>query len=135
MLTIFDAPDSNVACTRRESSNTPLQALTLWNDPVFMECAQAMAQRVIKESPDETIEQRIRYAFTLSLSRAPTREESQDIRELYALSLKAYQDDTELVDDIAGKTSQPGSVSAAEFAAWIAVARTLINLDEFITRG
>ena len=66
MLIEFDAADSNAACTRRERSNTPLQALTLWNDPVFVECAQHLGARLLKEVPaDEdnavnVIEKRIR---------------------------------------------------------------------------
>ena len=50
MLMTFDAPDSNATCARRERSNTPLQALTLLNDPVFVECAQAPGRRIVRRS-------------------------------------------------------------------------------------
>ena len=49
MLMTFDAPDSNVCIARRPRSNTPLQALTLWNDVVFTECAQHLGRRVVQE--------------------------------------------------------------------------------------
>src|SRR5439155_21372680 len=48
MLLTFDSPDSNVCCVRRERSNTPLQALTLLNDAVFFDCAQALGRRVVR---------------------------------------------------------------------------------------
>jgi hypothetical protein len=50
MLMTFDAPDSNTSCARRERSNTPLQALTLLNDPVFFECAQVLGKKVAHET-------------------------------------------------------------------------------------
>ena len=62
MLMTFDAPDSNATCTRRERSNTPLQALTLLNDPVFFECAQALGARedVVREEPEAQEEGELR---------------------------------------------------------------------------
>ena len=72
MLISFDAPDSNTACSRRERSNTPLQALTLLNDPVFFECAQQLARRVVEEGPDD-VEGRVRRGFRLCLARGAGR--------------------------------------------------------------
>jgi hypothetical protein len=76
MLMNFDAPDSNVACTRRSRSNTPLQALNLLNDPVFFEASQALAHRVLSERKPSTPE-RIERAFQLCLGRRPTERERQ----------------------------------------------------------
>src|SRR6185369_6231740 len=81
MLMTFDAPDSNATCTRRERSNTPLQALTLLNDPVFFECAQALATRVTATSANPP--ERIRRAFQFCLSRAPTKPEQARLQQLY----------------------------------------------------
>jgi hypothetical protein len=102
MLMNFDEPDSNVACSRRRTSNTPLQALNLLNDPVFYEAAQAFAWRIehLRGSPGE----RIASAFDMCLARPPKAPEQQRLERL-----------------------------AAE-AGWLAVARTLLNLDEFLTR-
>ena len=61
MLMTFDAPDSNVTCTRRDRSNTPLQALTLLNDPVFHECAQALGRRMMNESSSSDSAARLKF--------------------------------------------------------------------------
>src|SRR5207249_12330100 len=65
MLITFDAPDSNTTCPRRERSNTPLQALTLLNDPVFFECAQALGKRVAAKPG--AVEDRIKKTFQFCL--------------------------------------------------------------------
>jgi len=136
MLTLFDAPDSNTACTRRESSNTPLQALTLWNDPVFMECCRALAGRVAREVPPgpDAARQRIDHAVALCLSREPEQEERADLMRLYRRSLAQFEADPRGVADLLGGVTLPDSTSPPELAAWTAVARALINLDEFITK-
>src|SRR5205823_14080902 len=69
-LTVFDAPEANSACTRRNRSNTPLQALTLLNDQAFFEFAQGLAARVLRGVPTDDSE-RLRHAFYLMLARPP----------------------------------------------------------------
>jgi len=139
MLMTFDAPDSNVACTRRERSNTPLQALTLLNDPVFFECAQALGRRIVVEAPRTadaatTLTERLRYGFRLCLGRAPTPEELADLAELYAGELALAEADPTGAATLAGGEPRPEGASQAELAAWIVVGRTLLNLDELISR-
>ena len=111
MLAAFDAPDGNQACVRRDRSSTPMQALTLLNDPVFDECARVLGQRMAKESQDRA--HRLRFGFQLCLTRPPADD------ELAVLS--------QLIDE----QQQAG---ASEAAAWQGVARALLNLEEFITR-
>ncbi|MCY2967235.1 MAG: PSD1 and planctomycete cytochrome C domain-containing protein, partial [Planctomycetota bacterium] len=82
MLMTFDAPESNIVCTRRERSNTPLQSLTLLNDPVFVECAQALGTRVYREQPAELVP-RIDRLFSLCLARSPSTEERQTSQDLF----------------------------------------------------
>src|SRR3989442_408359 len=82
MLTAFDAPSTTFSCPRRERSNTPLQALTLLNESVFVQCSQALARRVAAEKA-APLEERIRYAFQLCLGRPPTIEEAADLKELF----------------------------------------------------
>src|SRR5205814_1778050 len=96
MLLTFDAPDSNVCAARRERSNTPLQALTLLNDAVFVECARAFGRRILAETPGQGTEARIRHAYTLGLARGPSPEESSVLLALHSQALascRAHPDD------------------------------------------
>jgi hypothetical protein len=132
MLLTFDAPDSNLACVRRERSNTPLQALTLLNDAVFVECAQALGRRALKEEQGGT-EARLRRLFRLCVCREPTDAERERLAKLYADLLALCKEKPEEAAKLAGK-DRPADVDAAEAAAWTATARALLNLDEFVTR-
>ncbi|HYI93754.1 MAG TPA: DUF1549 and DUF1553 domain-containing protein, partial [Bryobacteraceae bacterium] len=123
----FDAPDSNVACTRRSRSNTPLQALNLLNDPVFFEAAQGFAIRLLAETTSD----RVDHAFLLALGRKPTAKERE--------RLAKYVDDQQTyfqANPTAAKALNPTATAAepAEVAAWVAAGRVLMNLDEFIVR-
>ncbi len=109
-LTVFDAPEALSACTRRNRSNTPLQALTLLNDQGFFELAQALAKRILGECKGENGE-RIVYAFRLCLGRQPSERERQALKRLLARQHEAKPLD-----------------------AWTSIARVLLNLDECITR-
>lgn len=110
-LVVFDAPDALVACTRRTRSNTPLQALTLLNDQAYVEHARALAKRIV-EMPMASDSERLDFAFRVCLSRAPQGNEKAVLSDLLALG---------------GPTQAPEK-------SWLMVARTLLNLDEFITR-
>ncbi len=107
LLINFDAPSSLVTCTRRERSTTPLQALTLLNDPVFFEAAQALAARVSSQPGD--LPRQIDYAFELSLGRPPQPDERRQLMHYY-------------------DSAKPAAT------AWTGLASVLLNLDEFITR-
>jgi hypothetical protein len=132
MLLTFDAPDSNLCCVRRERSNTPLQALTLLNDAVFVECAQALARRVLATGLADT-DDRLVLAFRLCTARKPTPTERARLRrlldEVRALCVEDEAGAWKLVGD-----RPPVGVGAAEAAAWVVLARTLLNLDEVVTR-
>ncbi len=131
MLMTFDAPDSNVCVVRRERSNTPLQALTLLNDAVFVECAQALGRRIAAEQPGSP-PARIRHAFLLCLGREPSRAEAERLTQLYEELLQSCRARPEEAAKLAGK--EPAGGSVAETAAWVALARAILNLDEFVTR-
>jgi hypothetical protein len=133
MLMTFDAPDSNLCCVRRERSNTPLQALTLLNDTVFVECARALAGRVIEEEKGGTAA-RLRYAFRLCVARSPTEREQARLERLFAELCELAERDPAGAGKLAGM-SRPGTeASVAERAAWVALGRMLLNLDEVVTR-
>ncbi|MGH7169960.1 MAG: DUF1549 and DUF1553 domain-containing protein, partial [Gemmataceae bacterium] len=128
MLMTFDAPDSNVCCVRRERSNTPLQALTLLNDTVFVECARTLGQRIAAR--DGGTEERIRYGFRLCLSREPTDSERSRLVRLFEELRIECRDKPREAARLAGTKEN----ASPEMAAWVALARTLLNLDEFVSR-
>ncbi len=131
----FDAT-ARIACTvRRSRSNTPLQALTLLNDPVYVEAALALARRVLTERPDAITENRLRHAFQLCLARQPNAQEIAALAGLLAQQSAAYTKDPAAARELIGKANVPPPLSASELAAWHAVATALLNLDEMITKG
>jgi hypothetical protein len=139
MLMTFDTPDTNECAVRRVTSNTPLQALMLWNDPVFVEAAQSLGLRIVREigsagNEEATARARARQAFRLTVSRHPSDDELADVLALYQAQLAACRANEKAASAIVGKEPVPPGVTTAEAAAWIGVARALINLDEFITR-
>jgi hypothetical protein len=148
MLMTFDSPDSNVACTRRERSNTPLQALTLLNDPAFVECAQHLATRVLKELPGDASQanaqaghgapglhdRRLAHAFRLCLGREPAAEELVELARLWEAERALCPTEPDALKGLLGAAPFPAEVEPVAAAAWVAVARMLLNLDEFIVR-
>ncbi len=111
-LVNFDAPAGNLSCSRRESTTTPLQALNLLNDPVFIEAAQGLAYRILHETPGTSraaFRERLDYAFNLCLSRPATASEAARLERLFDSQAKPEE-------------------------AWGAVARVILNLDEFLHR-
>jgi hypothetical protein len=132
-LMTFDAPDANTACTRRARSNTPLQALTLANDRVFVEAAQALAARVLREAPSPSDDERIRYLYRLCFARHPAGGEVARLLELLNRERAAFAASPSNAERVAGAL-RPEAVPAPEAASWAALARVTINLDEFITK-
>src|SRR5581483_2166105 len=131
MLMTFDAPDSNVTCTRRERSDTPLQALTLMNDPVFFECAQALGKHLADE-PGAT-DERLRHAFVRCLAREPSKQELARLLQLYNDQMRLLKDSPDNASKISGD-KPAGTMSMDERATLVAVSRVIMNLDEFVTR-
>jgi hypothetical protein len=132
MLATFDSPDSHVTCTQRDRSNTPLQALIVLNDAAFFECAQALGRRVL-ERPGSTSE-RIGYAFQVCFARGPDSEELARLERLLQEQLAIFRVERGVPAALVGDTPLPDGTDLAEAAAWIGVARALLNLDEFLTR-
>lgn len=131
-MSVFDFPDANVTCTRRNRSNTPLQSLTLANDQQFVEMAQGLAVRVLG-GPASGDAARLQYAFRACLSREPLPAEAARLARLLAAQRAEF---AAHLKDAERLTPPLVTVKAnvQEFAAWTAVARVLLNLDEFITR-
>jgi mono/diheme cytochrome c family protein len=135
-MATFDAPSREICSVRRIRTNTPLQALVTLNDPVYVEAAQALARRVLKEggsSPDE----RIRFALLAATGRPAADEQVATIRGLLDSEHKHFQSDKAaaklLATDPLGPL--PAGVDEAEAAAWTVVANVLLNLDAVLMRG
>lgn len=132
MLTAFDAPDTTVSCTRRERGNSPLQALTLLNDPVFVECAQHTGKRLMREAGSAPYEWTT-YAFQLCLGRKPSVSELERMLSFIAEQRKMMK--MLSVEQLREFVGEPLSdVDLVQQAERVALARVLMNLDEFITR-
>jgi hypothetical protein len=128
----FDAPDPTRSCARRERSNTPLQALTLLNDPVFVEMAQALAERLFRERPRASTDERIDYAYRLCVNRPARPAEVARLRKY----LDAQRTQLEKERDSA-RSFLPWrleTVAVEEGAAWAGLASIVLNLDAFVTR-
>ena len=131
-MTVFDFPDANVTCTRRVRSNTPLQSLTLANDLTFVEFSRGLASRLLA-APMNDDSQRITLACELCLSRQPSSQELARLRGYLDEQRSHFASDLKSAADFA-PNPLPADIAAPEAAAWMAVSRVLMNLDEFITR-
>ncbi|WP_102017635.1 PSD1 and planctomycete cytochrome C domain-containing protein [Rhodopirellula islandica] len=137
-LQVFDAPKGDAACVRREQSNTPLQSLVLMNEPQFVDAARALAARILREASADDA-QRIQVAFRWCTSREPDAEEVQILLRLLQQQRDHIADGNlnlpELLGVPAGLCQQLTGFEAAELAAWMTVSRTILNLDETITKS
>jgi len=133
LLGAFDAPDATSACTRRLRSNTPLQALTLLNDEAFVEFAQGLAARVLRDRPDGDDAARLEYAFRLCTGRMPGDDERRALGELLASQVASFAGAPEEAKTLCGDRC-PKGFEPQRFAAWVMASRVLLNLDETITR-
>ncbi len=131
-LTTFDAPNFTQTCTRRARSNTPLQSLTMANDQALFELAQAFGQRLLTSPADDDLA-RLQRGFRLALVRSAESPELERLAAYLTQQRAAWADSPEDAKRFAG-SAFPEGTPAAEAAAWVSVARVLMNLDEFITR-
>ncbi|MDX2268138.1 MAG: PSD1 and planctomycete cytochrome C domain-containing protein [Bryobacter sp.] len=131
LLANFDAPKSTVTACKRDRSNTPLQALNLLNDPVFLEAAQALAVRTLTEAP-ANYRSRLDAAFAFALGRPATDAEALRLSD-YLEKQETLLDGDEKALAALAPVSLPG-VSRTHQAAWTGLASIVLNLDEFITR-
>ncbi len=133
-LSTFDAPDAADACVRRERSNTPLQALTMMNDGVFVEAAQLLALHVLFQSPAEA-PKRLQKLFRLVLNREPRAEELSRLRAFHSEQKTRVQNGgAEALKTLGTHAKAVQHSEAVEAATLVATARVILNLDEFINR-
>ncbi len=132
-LLMFDAPDATSTCTRRNRSNTPLQALATLNDLAFIEFSQGLAQRVLREG-GSTDAERIDYAFQLAAARAPRPAEREKLRSFLANRLDEFRTTPERATEILKMPISDDKADMPLIAAWTSASRLLLNLDSFLTR-
>jgi hypothetical protein len=133
MLT-FDAPNREVCTLRRARTNTPLQALTTLNDPVYVEAAQALARRMVAEG--KTPEEKVKHGIRLCLTRPATDREVTRLVQLYNEAKADFAKDAERAKQFATNPlgMPPAGTDLPDLAAWTMVANVLLNLDEMFMR-
>ena len=138
-LTSFDAPNADFACARRVRSNTPLAALVSLNEPIFVEAAQAMALRILREG-GATDEERVDYAFRLCLGRNATADEHAELLSLLTNRRRRLAEGWISINaiatgDLATSPSVPDETNPQDAAAWTIASRVLLNLDETLSKN
>ena len=135
-LKAFDAPTREECTAQRAQSNTPLQALALLDDPTFVEAAREFAVRILREDA-ATDSERIALAWRRALARSPDARETGVLAQLLASQRASYLREPAAAAALlsVGLTPAPDDLDPVEVAAWVAVARAILNLHETITRS
>lgn len=138
VMTSFDAPNADIACARRPRSNTPLSALTSLNEITFVEAAQALALRILKEG-GKNDDARASYAFLLCTARPAKNMEREEVLRLLTSNRARLQRGELQARPIAfSKFTKledlPVDATPNDIAAWTIVSRVLLNLDETLCR-
>ncbi len=136
MLVNFDAPARDECAAERPFSNSPQQALTLLNDPTFVEASRVMAERLLSENPKVDFDGLLDAAFLRAIARPPTDSERTALNSLFTLQFEYFTaQPTEAATLLAVGNYPTGNVSTpSELAAWSQVCRVILNLHESITR-
>ncbi len=134
-MTTFDAPARTVCTIARPRTNTPLQALVTLNDPVYVEAAQALGRRIVKDG-GKTLESKLTFGFRLCLSRPPHATELKRLTELFTRAQEQYTKNPKLAQQMATDPigPLPAGMQPPEMAAWTVVGNVLLNLDETLAK-
>jgi hypothetical protein len=134
-LLAFDAPSREECAAERPVSNTPQAALVLMNDPTYVECARVFAARLLREREGTDVA-RIAWAWREALSRQPEPREVALLVDLLTESRAAFAADESAARSLlaVGQTAPP-EANVRELAAWTAVARAILNLNETVSRN
>ncbi len=134
-MSVFDAPDREKCVARRATTNTPLQALVLMNDPTYVEASRRLAERALLEGGKD-VNSKISFAFRSATARKPTMLESRVLRDLLTQQLARYRSDKKAASEFLkiGTLTADSKLDQAELAAWTMVMSAILNLDETITK-
>ncbi|HCS54862.1 MAG TPA: hypothetical protein DIW81_25300, partial [Planctomycetaceae bacterium] len=135
-LSILDSPSRESSCVRRERTNTPLQALLFFNDPQYLECAQGLAMRSLKEageSPQATVQQMYRLCTCYPLDSTQV----DFLVQGYQNDLARFQSDPEAAQKLLAETPIPGQdqFPPEELAAWTLTANLMLSLDITVNKN
>ena len=135
MLKAFDAPTREECTAQRPASNTPTAAMTLLNDPTFVEAARVFAQSIVPTAKNDS--QRLSNAYAAAVSRLPS--DSEQVLMLSQLNKwKAdYEADKVGAEQLIqiGTKPRDQTIAAPELAAWTNICRAILNLNETVTRN
>lgn len=131
----FDAPNREVCTYLRQRTQTPLQSLALMNDPVYIEAARGLAERVLREEPNDN-SKRLLLEFRHTLGRIPKKDELAILQKTYDQQKANFTEDKEGADKLlrVGESAMPEKADKVELAALTAVANVLLNLNETISK-
>ena len=135
-LKAFDAPERQECTAERTTSNTPLQALVVLNDPTFVEAARVFAQNVLAKSGSSS-SRRLDSAFRRAVGRPPSKSEKEELHKLLEGQIERYRKEPGEAKKLVtvGQAPLPANLDPPELAAWTAVCRAILNLHETITRS
>ena len=131
----FDAPDRASCVVQRSRSNTPLQALTLMNDPAYVEMAVALASRIIRDNPEASLRTRLEYAVRLCVARTPATEELTALQDLWNQERDRFAATIQQAESLIPPDQRLTTIPLPDQAAWFSIASVLLNLDEMVTKN
>ncbi len=131
----FDAADRETCAVRQTRTNTPLQALNLMNDVIYLEASRKLAERILKEG-GASAEGRIEYAMRLAAARPPRAEEAKILLETLRRFQNRFQNDAKAATKLLsyGESPRDEKLDSGELACYAALASLILNLDEIVTK-
>jgi hypothetical protein len=134
-LQTFDAPEREFCIVRRATTNTPLQALILMNDPTYVEASRKFAERMMKEANSPA--SRIIFAYRTALARDPNSREIAVLLKAYNEQWARFKQDKAAAEKLlsVGESPRDTTLDTVELAAYAAIANVILNLDETISKG
>lgn len=135
----FDAPSREVCVIKRNTTNTPMQALVLLNDETYLEASRAMASRVMEELPGDwetTLNDRLIRSYRYLTGRRPSRQSMEVLKNLTLESYESFSGNTEKAEGFLsyGESPLDENVDSVELATLAYTASAILNLDKTITR-
>jgi hypothetical protein len=130
-MTVFDTPDREFCVVKRSMTNTPLQALTLLNDPIYLETAKKLAERSFHQG-GSTAHERLTFMFRLATGRAPNANEMEVLQQTHDKMLSEYRVDGQAASGLiaVGSSTVAPSISVSELAATMLLCRPVASCSQ-----